>query len=819
MLEDKKFIKESRPMSAKNPLQTHKHHLKKSECYLSEKENEQLNKLTQKQKIPNMYNLLYSPYKNEMKDYLFLDNTSKNLFSEIKSEIKENRTKTRLPKIPSSTTTLSKFQNQRKIIKLGIIDADNAKFKLKNKFSKEDNESSDIIINDNSAHSNINMGYNKNKLEINCHKNEIQNLKIKNKISIKKRNIDNDSNIKENKLLILTEHNKEKGKLNEIVFRKHSFSKNIKSIDKISNTIYINKKKDKELDIENKGKSEQYIKKNSNNKNNNKNNKEFQENSIIKNDLNDIKNKLINNENKEIKKDNENIEKKEEKKVNSISDIKKDNANIIINNNKNNHDKMVTFNKEVSIIGIIKDNDNIINNNKNSHDKMVTFNKEVSVIDIIKEKLDNYENNENISNNNDINNIKKNNSNINNINNDNIQNNINIIDNNNITKNDIQNDSTCDETKYSNYNIKQTIKNSANSNKNLSEISEQINVNYSTSKFEPLESYNNKGNCESSSEKNCGLIQSVSNNIETDKYLRKTIVFKNSNIFLGKIINESSRTMIYRGMDLNIGEVICVKRYIDKNNIEEFQKEIQIYELIQKNENIIKYYGCKNDEEGSFIILEHANEDNLKNIIELCGGSLNENLIKKFTKQILKALSFLHNVKKIAHRDIKCSNILLDKNGIIKLIDFGSAGIINKKTKKENNKENNDNISNNNNEIIDINKPFRGFKGSWPWCAPEVVSNEYYGTKCDIWSLGCAIIEMGGMEPWNNTLNGFFEYIQVVGKSERIPEIPKQFSNELKDFVLNCLEKDPDKRADANTLLNHFFITGTKLDNKTVLMI
>ena len=75
---------------------------------------------------------------------------------------------------------------------------------------------------------------------------------------------------------------------------------------------------------------------------------------------------------------------------------------------------------------------------------------------------------------------------------------------------------------------------------------------------------------------------------------------------------------------------------------------------------------------------------------------------------------------------------------------------------------------------------------------------------------------MGGMEPWNNTINGYYQYITIVGKSENKPEIPKQFSYELKDFLSYCLEKDPDKRADADKLLNHFFITGTKIDNKTV---
>ena len=43
-------------------------------------------------------------------------------------------------------------------------------------------------------------------------------------------------------------------------------------------------------------------------------------------------------------------------------------------------------------------------------------------------------------------------------------------------------------------------------------------------------------------------------------------------------------------------------------------------------------------------------------------------------------------------------------------------------------------------------------------------------------------------------------------------------NNELKDFINHCLEKDPDKRPDVNFLLNHFFITGEKLDNKTVIM-
>ena len=71
MIDEKKIINDSRPMSAKNPLQRgkNKHHLRRSEYYLSEKENEQLNKLKKKKKV---YNLLNSPFNKYNKiDFFF----------------------------------------------------------------------------------------------------------------------------------------------------------------------------------------------------------------------------------------------------------------------------------------------------------------------------------------------------------------------------------------------------------------------------------------------------------------------------------------------------------------------------------------------------------------------------------------------------------------------------------------------------------------------------------------------------------------------------------------------------------------------------
>ena len=691
MAEEITTMKESRPMSANDPLRCQKNYKTQynnpKKKYLSEKENEQLKKLTKKSPVDNLLN---SPYRNEKKDYFPNDKktTTKNLLSEIKP----TKRKTRLEKIQLSANTLG---NKKKAIKLGTIDANKGTNKEK------------IIINVNNNQ--------RNKLEINC--GGITNKQSTNGV-------------------LIQDNYKEKEKLTNV--KKNDFfkNKNSKSIDKINITINQKKKTQEE---------------------NNKKVKKIEE----------IKNYIKNNINKSINV-NESINKeKKEIKNNKENNNKKNNNYIEVNTKNSNDNKTVKFNKEISIINILKesnDSNDTQNNNNNS----------------IKEERDNTKdtsNNINIENSSIevkfISNININN-----------QNDIYFYDENN---------------KFNNYEI---VKNSANSNKNLSEIPEEINTNFSKSKLEPFQDVSNTNKKESNSDKNCVLIQSISNNIETDKYLHKTINYKDISVYLGELIYEGSYCSIYKGLNLTSGEIICVKRYY-KNDLDEIKSEIDLFELMKEREpknnmNIIKYYGYKYEDETNFLFLEYVSADNLKKIIKLYGGKLNEKLIKIYTKQILKALLFLHNELKVAHRDIKCTNILLDKNGIIKLIDFGCSGIIEKQ-----NKENEKNKDKNNNDKY---KPFKGFKGSLLWCAPEVIIDEYYGTKCDIWSLGCSIIEMGGLEPWNGTLNNLYQYKNIVGKSKELPEIPNQFSNELKDFLLHCLVKDPDKRADANFLLNHTFI-------------
>ena len=95
--------------------------------------------------------------------------------------------------------------------------------------------------------------------------------------------------------------------------------------------------------------------------------------------------------------------------------------------------------------------------------------------------------------------------------------------------------------------------------------------------------------------------------------------------------------------------------------------------------NIVSYLGCEQVENSLNIFLEYIPGGSISSLIQKF-GKLDENLIKKFTQQILFGLQYLHK-NKIVHRDIKGANILLTIDGDVKLADFGGSRELNGKIK------------------------------------------------------------------------------------------------------------------------------------------
>ena len=161
-------------------------------------------------------------------------------------------------------------------------------------------------------------------------------------------------------------------------------------------------------------------------------------------------------------------------------------------------------------------------------------------------------------------------------------------------------------------------------------------------------------------------------------------------------------------------------------------------------------------------------------------GKMGEHLVFIFVKQILEGLAYLHN-QGIIHRDIKGANLLLTKNGVVKLADFGYS-ILNDKNKV--------------NSIV----------GTACFMAPEVIEQKgNISPKCDIWSLGSTIIQLLTTKPPYYEFEPMAAMFRIV--TDDCPPLPTGISEHLKDFLLKCFTKDPSKRPSAKELLQHPWIT------------
>ena len=182
---------------------------------------------------------------------------------------------------------------------------------------------------------------------------------------------------------------------------------------------------------------------------------------------------------------------------------------------------------------------------------------------------------------------------------------------------------------------------------------------------------------------------------------------------------------------------------------------------------------------------------------------LHPSTIRKYVKQTLLGLEYLHKGDSVrppvVHRDIKGDNLLLGQDGELKLADFGCSKIVGE-------------------GLVGAAAPSaifdRGVKGAGTmvgtpyWMAPEVIQMKdgSYGTKVDIWSLGCTIVEMHGLLPWD--VGGEpWQVMYHITNTDKSPVIPKDISPQLESFLQLCFMRDANKRPSASALLTRSYIT------------
>ncbi|KAL7747631.1 Suppressor of Sensor Kinase (SLN1), partial [Sorochytrium milnesiophthora] len=263
----------------------------------------------------------------------------------------------------------------------------------------------------------------------------------------------------------------------------------------------------------------------------------------------------------------------------------------------------------------------------------------------------------------------------------------------------------------------------------------------------------------------------------------------------GKYIGGGTYGSVYLAINLDTGELLAVKeiRIQDTSNFailkNMVKEEMKIMEQLS-HPNIVQYYGIEVHRDKVYLFMEYVSNGALTGLLEN-GGIENEDVIRHYAHQIMLGLEYLH-ARKIVHRDIKPDNILVDQNGIIKLVDFGASKILsNQKT------------------MVQQQAGGASLIGTPNYMAPEVIlgSKDPSVVGCqDIWSLGCVLYELyTGKAPWSHLDNQWAIIYHCAMSAPPLPE-STNISPAGQDFMRKCFTLSPRDRPTARQLLEHEFV-------------
>jgi len=268
-------------------------------------------------------------------------------------------------------------------------------------------------------------------------------------------------------------------------------------------------------------------------------------------------------------------------------------------------------------------------------------------------------------------------------------------------------------------------------------------------------------------------------------------------------------------------KIVALKKVLMENEKEGFPitalREIRILQLLNHTNivNLIEICRQYSRHKTTFYLVFDFAEHDLAGLLSNINVKFSLGEIKKVMQQMIEGLFYIHN-NKIIHRDMKAANILITKQGILKLADFGLSRAISINTKGKGNRYTN--------RVVTL----------W-YRPPELLLGERnYGTAVDMWGAGCIMAEMWTRSPimqGNTEQHQLTLIAQLCGSftSEVWPgvesmdlfskmEIPKGTKRRVKerlkpyvkdpygcDLIDKLLSLDPTVRPDADTALNHDF--------------
>ncbi|CAH1453678.1 unnamed protein product [Lactuca virosa] len=244
-------------------------------------------------------------------------------------------------------------------------------------------------------------------------------------------------------------------------------------------------------------------------------------------------------------------------------------------------------------------------------------------------------------------------------------------------------------------------------------------------------------------------------------------------------IGHGSFARVYRG--IWNGSDVAVKVYFgnqySEKALQDYNKEIDIMKRL-RHPNVLLFMGSVCSQDKLAMVTELLPRGSLFNVLHNSGNSLDIRRRLRMAADVARGMNYLHHRNPpIVHRDLKSSNLLVDKNWSVKVGDFGLSKLKHATFLTA-----------------------RSGRGTPQWMAPEVLRNEPSNEKSDVFSFGIILWELVTQcIPWSN-MNPL-QVVGVVGFMDRRLDLPENLDPSLSSIIQDCWQSNPELRPSFEDIM------------------